>query len=110
MDRGLDWLRKRKAKVEVGAKATEEETGEVRVKEARAEAMIEEDQRKQGSKDLKLLMREVEAGQMTEWIRTPNKEAWIEEVKRKQSDRDLPLQMIREETGQKKEPGQKKKT
>ena len=72
MIRGLNWLRKRKARVEVGAEATEEETGEVRVREARAEAMIEEGKKNQG-KDLQRQMIEIEAGQMTERKRNQNK-------------------------------------
>ena len=73
MDRGLDWFRNRKVQVEAGAEATGKVTGEVKVTEVRAEAMIEEDKKNQEGKDQKLQMREVEAGQMTEWIRTPNK-------------------------------------
>jgi len=68
MVKGLDWLRKKeeKARVEAGAEATEKETGEVRVIEAKAEAMIEKDKKNLEGKDLKLQMREVEAGQMIE--------------------------------------------
>ena len=66
MDRGLDWFRNRKVQVEAGAEATGKVTGEVKVTEVRAEAMIEEDKKNQEGKDQKLQMREVEAGQMIE--------------------------------------------
>jgi len=66
MEKGLDWWKKVGRQAEAGAEATEEETGEVKATEARAEAMIEEGKRNQDGKDLKLQMREVEAGQMTE--------------------------------------------
>jgi len=95
-------LKKREALVEVGAEATEEETGEVKVREARAEAMIEEGKKNQ-EKDLQRQMIEIEAGQMTERKRNQNKEVWIEEARKNPRERGLALQMTRAEM---REPGQ----
>ena len=69
MAKGLDWLKKRRTQAGVGAEATGEETGEVKVKEAKAEAMIE-DKKKQKGKGQKLQMRKVEADQMIEGKKT----------------------------------------